>query len=264
MKSKLSIHLEAGNIAKEIKTKIKEYVKTFKAIHFNEIDKLINNFYKKYECVELFPTNYCEPSVIVHGSRLSQKNKPITKGIIKIDFGFVYKKAPIDTCMSIVLNDVDKENLYEKYNLVFELVEKEIKVGVPISRISNIIQTYIESLGLQVVPFLVGHTIQLPSLWAEPTIYNVSNKESATFYEGQIFTIEPVALLVNKDAEVSYLRDKSCIWEYHYQYILSKKQPYTNAQEVDLIRGIYRNEYVNSFLTEHTYYLKDNTLHRLT
>lgn len=143
---------------------------------------------------------------VIHG--IPSKKKIIKEGdIVSVDLGAVYNGFYGDSAITIPVGKVKKEHLrlIEVTKKALEKALSVVKNGVFLGDISNAIQTFVESNGMNVVRSFTGHGIGR-NLHEEPSIPNFGSKGTGPILRsGMTLAIEPMVCLGKSD--VHFLKD---------------------------------------------------------
>lgn len=203
---------KAGNIAKEVREwsreLVKEGVKTLDVAE--KIEAKIISLGGKMA----FPTNISINSIAAHATPKINDETVFKKGdLVKIDIGVHVEGFIADTAYTIEVGTKEWASLIKASEDAVNAAIKEIKPGVSISRIGNVVEEAIKKHSFVPIANLSGHEISEYDLHAGMTIPNFNNKSSQVLKKGMAVAIEPFAtnglgqVIETKDSEIFKLID---------------------------------------------------------
>lgn len=226
----------SGKLAAEVLEMIKEHLQP--KISTEDINQICHDYivYEK-EAISAclgyhgFPKSICISinDVVCHG--IPNKNQIFKEGdIVNIDVAIVKNNYHSDTSkmffigktsiLSKRLCQVAQESLY--------LSLKAVKPGIPLFKIGEIIQNYVEKNNFSVVKEYCGHGIGL-EFHEEPHVLHYKNTENNTILEkGMIFTIEPMInsgspqVRCMKDGWTVKTKDRSLSAQYEHTVLVTE------------------------------------------
>lgn len=197
----------SGKIAAEVLEMIEKYIKP--EISTEEINDICHDFIIKKKAVSAclgyhgFPKSICISvnDVVCHG--IPNKNQILKSGdIVNVDVTIIKQNYHADTSkmflvgktsiLSQRLCKIAQESLYESLKI--------LKPGIPLYKIGEVIQNYVEKNDFSVVQEYCGHGIGR-SFHEEPHILHYKNKSNIVLEKGMIFTIEPMINAGNHEVE---------------------------------------------------------------
>ncbi|KAF0740326.1 type I methionyl aminopeptidase [Buchnera aphidicola (Aphis craccivora)] len=201
----------SGKLAAKVLEMIEEYVQP--DISTEELNNICHDFINQNNAIPAclgyhgFPKSVCISvnDVVCHG--IPSKNQILKIGdIVNIDVTVIKDNYYADTSkmffvgktniLSKRLCKVTQESLYAALNI--------IKSGIPLFKIGETIENYVENHGFSVVKEYCGHGIG-SSFHEEPHVLHYKNNNKLILKEGMIFTIEP---MVNAGkSEVKCMKD---------------------------------------------------------
>jgi methionyl aminopeptidase len=207
LKSKEQIKLmkEACQIVKETLDLMEQNIKP--GVTTNQLDSLAENFIRSKGGIPAFkgyggfPASICASpnEQVVHGI---PNDEPLKEGdIISIDVGVLKRGYYGDAARTFAVGNISKQlqNLITHTKQSFFEGIQDIKVGDPIGKISNAIQTYAEKHGYSVVRELVGHGVGR-ALHEDPQVPNFGSKlDGVKIESGLVIAIEPMINLGKKE-----------------------------------------------------------------
>ncbi|QCI20376.1 type I methionyl aminopeptidase [Buchnera aphidicola (Brachycaudus cardui)] len=226
----------SGKIAAEVLEMIEQYIKP--NITTEDINQLCHDFivYEKKAisaCLGYhgFPKSICTSvnDVVCHG--IPNKKQILKEGdIINIDITVIKNNYHGDTSkmffigkkniLSQRLCKVAKESLYRSLKIV--------QPGIPLYKIGEVIQQYVEDNQFSVVKEYCGHGIGR-NFHEAPHVLHYKNKENNTILEkGMIFTIEPMINVGNpqvkcmKDGWTVKTKDRSLSAQYEHTILVTE------------------------------------------
>ncbi|ADP66626.1 methionine aminopeptidase [Buchnera aphidicola str. TLW03 (Acyrthosiphon pisum)] len=226
----------SGKLAAEVLEMIKEHLQP--KISTEDINQICHDYiiYKKKAisaCLGYhgFPKSICISinDVVCHG--IPSKNQVFKEGdIVNIDIAIIKDGYHGDTSkmfyigktsiLSKRLCQVARESLYLSLKLV--------KPGIPLYKIGEIIQNYVESNNFSVVKEYCGHGIGR-NFHEEPHVLHYKNKKNNIILKkGMIFTIEPMINSGNpevkcmKDGWTVKTKDRSLSAQYEHTVLVTE------------------------------------------
>ncbi len=203
----LGIMERAGKIAarllQELEQKIRPGIRTI------DLDIIATDFIKANEAVPAFkgyrgyPATICASvnEEVVHGIPGGRRLK--SGDVISIDVGVKLEGYFADTARTFPVGEISRES-WRLLHVTEDALRRAIgvvKTGVPLSEISRVIQTYVESNGFGVVRQFVGHGIGA-QLHEEPQIPNFLPAQGTILKEGMVLAIEPMVTQGHYEVEI--------------------------------------------------------------
>ena len=143
------------------------------------------------------------PRGCVHHTPPSRRK--IQRGdIVWVDFSGSYHRYHADLARIFSIDEPDKRwvDLYEKASKSIEVVVREIKPGDPMTKLHEVANAYIESVGLKKYAWLVGGYdmgIAIPPDWVGHTFHSGLGFEAVDFEPGMTTNYENVFDIVMED-----------------------------------------------------------------
>ncbi len=124
--------------------------------------------------------------------------------IVWVDFSGSYHRYHADLARIFSIGEPDKRwtDLYEKASKSIEVVVREIKPGDPMTKLHEVANAYIESVGLKKYAWLVGGYdmgIAIPPDWVGHTFHSGLGFEAVDFEPGMTTNYENVFDIVMED-----------------------------------------------------------------
>jgi len=136
-----------------------------------------------------FPVNIGINEVAAHYTPSINDETTIKENdLVKIDIGLHENGYIGDFAFSVAFNKEDEELIKVAKNAVDE-VRKELREGIKIKQISEIIENYVERTGLNIVRNLTGHFLDRYIVHGI-SIPNIKNENETELKKGQAFAIE--------------------------------------------------------------------------
>lgn len=199
----------ACKIVAETLLKIGEHIKP--GVTTLYLDRLAERYIRSRGGVPAFkgykgyPATICASvnEEVVHG--IPSRSKVLKEGdIVSIDVGVQYKGFYGDGAWTFCVGEVSEEakRLIEVTKTSLEIAIKNLKAGVRIGDLGEIIQSYVESQGFSVVRDYAGHGIGR-SLHEFPQVPNFGERNTGpTIEEGMVLAIEPMVNAGGYEVEV--------------------------------------------------------------
>ena len=190
LEEKIKKFTKAGEIAKEIKAQIPEFVKV--GISLYEIAEKIENLIEKAGGEYAFPANIGINNIAAHYTPMDKDEKVGEDDLIKIDFGAHVDGYPVDNAITLYFgtNDEFKAMIETAKNAVFSAIEN-FKVGVELAEIGGIIEDIVKERGFKVIRNLSGHMIDRYELHGEKEVPTFGGSRSIGKIEpGEVYAIE--------------------------------------------------------------------------
>ncbi len=181
---------EVGKIAVQVKSYARELIKP---------GMLLLNIAEKIEekmiilgAKPAFPVNLSINEIAAHATP-SSNEKETAFGLLKVDIG-VHKDGFIaDTAFTLDLENSDENKiLIEAAEKALESAVKEIKIGIALNKIGEIIESTMKNFKVSPIRNLSGHSIEQYNLHAGITIPNFNNSQQKTLQSG-VYAVEPFA-----------------------------------------------------------------------
>jgi len=188
----------SGKLAAKVLEMIEKYVQP--DVSTEELNNICHNFIMQNNAIPAclgyhgFPKSVCISvnDVVCHG--IPSKKQILKVGdIVNIDVTVIKDNYYADTSKMFFVGEtsilskrlckVAQESLYTSLKI--------IKSGVPLLKIGETIENYVEKQGFSVVKEYCGHGIGT-SFHEEPHILHYKNKNKMILEKGMIFTIEPM------------------------------------------------------------------------
>ena len=197
----------SGKLAAQVLEMIEEHVQP--NVSTETLNNICHDFINEKNAIPAclgyhgFPKSVCISvnDVVCHG--IPSKNKILKIGdIVNIDVTVIKNNYYADTskmffvgkpsALSKRLCKVAQESLYASLNI--------IQSGMPLFKIGEIIENYVENQGFSVVKEYCGHGIGA-SFHEEPHILHYKNNNNMILKKGMTFTIEPMINAGNPDVK---------------------------------------------------------------
>ena len=217
-KEEIEILLEGGKklakIMKEISQKAEPGLKTMELDKIAEVlilkaggEPSFKNYQTKDDRIP-YPASLCVSlnDEVVHG--LPSEKIILKNGdIVSLDLGMKYKGFYTDIALTLGMGKIDRlaKKLIKVCQIALAKGVKQAKEGNHIGDIGFVVQSYVESQGLQVVKKLVGHGVGY-SVHEEPDVPNWGNPgQGEVLKKGMVLAIEP--MIVEGQGEVFLAKD---------------------------------------------------------
>lgn len=142
-----------------------------------------------------YPATLCTSinEEVVHG--IPKKNRILKNGdIIGLDCGVKYKGYYSDMAITLPVGEIPikTQKLLNTTKKSLDLAIKNIKQGIHLGNISNLIQSFVEKNGFSVVRQLCGHGIG-KELHQDPNVLNYGQKGTGPILkQGMVLAFEPM------------------------------------------------------------------------
>ncbi len=217
---------EAGEISKKVKEYARKIIKP--GVLLKDVAEKIENKIIELGGKPAFPVNLSINEIAAHYTP-SSNDENTAKGLLKIDLGVHIKGYISDTAFSLDLeNSEQNKDLIKASKLAIEKVEKNLKPGIEIFKIGEIIQNQITSFNFSPIKNLSGHSLNKYQIHSGITIPNYNNNNKNKLIKGA-YAIEPFA--TSGQGEV-YEGKPSGI------YSLIEKKPVRNQQARKILEFI--------------------------
>lgn len=192
--------IRAGKIAREIRGKIKYFVK--EGMKVIELCERIEEEVKKLGGEPAFPCNIGINYIGAHYTSPPKDETIINYGsLIKVDFGAHINGFIADAALTISIGS-DYEELIEVAEEALQKALEIIDVGIKISSIGEVVEKTIKSYGYKPVSNLTGHSISRYMIHSGVSIPNVSGNYHGKIEPWSIYAIEPFVTLSEAKGEV--------------------------------------------------------------
>lgn len=183
-----------SGILNRLITEVKPGIKTKELDNFAE-DLILKSGSKcNFKGYEGFPACLCASvnDELVH---CVPSNRTLKEGdLLTLDLGILWKGFHIDMAKTVPVGKIspDSEKIIAVTKEALKRGIEESKIGKTFGDIGNVIQSYVEEQGFNVVRELSGHGIGR-ELHEEPKVLNYGKKgEGVKIREGMVFCIEPM------------------------------------------------------------------------
>lgn len=191
--SVIDSYVRAGNIAREIKKFVENFVK--KDMKLIDIALAIDDKIAKFGATPAFPVNLSIDEVAAHFTPdLSCEKK--AGGLLKVDIGVCVDGYIADTAISIDLTGGEHKHLLEANRLVLSNVEKIVKPKMKLNEVGIAVEEALlkfnsdNGTNFSIVRGLCGHSLGKDTIHAGITIPNYKNP-SETILDEIAFAVEP-------------------------------------------------------------------------
>ena len=142
-----------------------------------------------------FPVNIAVNELAAHYTPYEGDDIRIQKGdVVKLDVGAHVQGYIADTAVTIEVGTTNNQLLLQAAREALENAIKEVKVGVSLSAIGEIVEHTIRSHGFQPIDNLTGHSLEQYTLHSGISIPNVGDSiGSGTIPQDTVLAIEPFA-----------------------------------------------------------------------
>lgn len=194
----------AGEIARSVLKKTTDKVRA--GLKIIDICEYAEKSIRKEGAKPAFPTNIGINNIAAHYTSPPGDDKKIpSKAILKIDIGVVMPDGAIaDTAVTIGI--AVSKRIQQFINATKEVLEEAIenvKAGIRVGKIGEIIWKKAHELGFGVLRDLGGHLVKAWNLHGGITIPNIPKKMSPKLKEGYIIAIEPFLVFSKEDSITS-------------------------------------------------------------
>ncbi|MAG39667.1 type II methionyl aminopeptidase [Candidatus Pacearchaeota archaeon] len=187
-------YLKAGEIAKEVKTFMKELVK--KGMLLIDIAEGIEGKIRELGAEPAFPVNTSIDEIAAHYTPLPGDEK-VASGLLKIDVGICVDGFIADFAVSFDFSDDESHGKMFALNKgLLETAKKVVHPDMKVSEIGNSLGEFLEKFNIEndtrysVVENLCGHTLGENKIHGGITIPNSKN-DSNVELEEKAFAVEP-------------------------------------------------------------------------
>lgn len=192
-KDELEKYKKAGQILVEAKKEALRFAKTG-----TKILELAENTEKKISEAggsPAFPVNISIDDVAAHYTPITGDLREIKEGeIVKIDIGVQVDGFIADSAVTYCS---EKNILIESVEKTLENIVKNIRIGMEVKEIGDIVNATTKEFGVGIIVNLTGHGLGQFEFHAEPTIPNVKNSNNYRLKDGDVIAVEPFTCPTN-------------------------------------------------------------------
>ncbi len=192
MSDEIELLLNAGEIAKKVKSEVMRLIKPGASLY--EIAEFVENRIIELGGKPAFPCNLSINEVAAHYTPYRGDSSVLNEGdYLKIDLGVHVDGYIADTALTVRVG-MEEDDLMEASKEALENAIATIRAGVQIREISRAIEETIRGKGFNPIVNLSGHKIERYKLHAGISIPNVYRAaDTYTLKEGDVIAIEPFA-----------------------------------------------------------------------
>ena len=199
-KDTLEKYRQAGEIAAEVREKMKRYVK--EGMRIIEICEKAERLIKKRGGKPAFPCNISVNEIAAHYTSPPNDERRIPKGaVVKIDIGVHVDGYVADTAVTVSFNPQYEELVRTAEEALRKGIEY-IRAGASSSRFGSLVQKVIVERGFKPISNLTGHSIGRYLIHSGRSLPNVPHFFGFKFREGDIFAVEPFVTLADAAGKV--------------------------------------------------------------
>jgi methionyl aminopeptidase len=187
-------YLKAGEIAKEVKTFMKDLVK--KDMPLIDIAEGIEGKIRELGAEPAFPVNTSIDEIAAHYTPLPGDEK-VANGLLKIDVGICVDGFIADFAVSFDFSDGEShKKMFELNKGLLETAKKVVHPGMKVSEVGNSLGEFLDKFNAEndtkysVVENLCGHTLGENKIHDGITIPNSQNNSNVELEE-KAFAVEP-------------------------------------------------------------------------
>jgi len=192
--SEIDAYVEAGDIAKEIKSFARGLIKP--GMLLIDIAKGIDDKIFELGATPAFPVNLSMNEIAAHYTP-APGDETIAEGLLKIDIGVAVEGYIADTAFSVDLTeDGEFKEMMELNEKLLTEATNVVKAGMEVKDIGEAVQDTLEKWNddndssFAVIKSLCGHSLAQGQIHAGLTISNYKN-ENKTVFDNDAFAVEP-------------------------------------------------------------------------
>jgi methionyl aminopeptidase len=190
----------AGKILRETREEIPHFV--HENMPIIDVCEKAENLIRQKGAKPAFPCNVSINEVAAHyTSPPNDKTRIPEKSLVKVDIGAHIDGYVTDTAITICLNPEHK-TMVDAAERALKTAIENIRADIPISRISQIIETTIKFRGFKPISNLTGHQVGRYLVHAGTSIPNVAQFSLSKLKLGGTYAIEPFTTLPNAIGKV--------------------------------------------------------------
>ena len=217
----LEKYIQAGKIAREIRTEIRKTVK--EGMPIIDICEKVEGMTRQQGGKPAFPCNVSINDVAAHYTSPPNDKQTIPeKAVVKVDIGVHINGYIADTATTICF-DPEHEAMVQTAEEALAHAVEIMRPGLSITRFGSDIQKKIKTRGFKPVSNLTGHLIRRYIIHAGKSLPNVFNLSASRLREGEIYGVEPFVTEPDAVGRVDNLNEE---YIFRYQKNKSLKNPY--------------------------------------
>ncbi len=192
--------IKAGKIAADVRTRIVPEVKS--GVRYIDICERVESMIRQAGAAPGFPCNVDVDSVAAHYASPTGDQHVVAEGqLVKVDIGVHVDGYIADTAVTVCL-DPELQPMVRAAEDALEVACRAAKPGARASDIGSTIEHIIRNRGMKPIRNLTGHKLARYIVHAGRSIPNVGGFELHKLEEGEVYAIEPFAVLPSAAGEV--------------------------------------------------------------
>jgi len=186
--------IKAGKIAAEAREYAVTQVKANKTLL--EVSEKVEAFIESKGAEEGFPSpQFSRNSMAAHYIAFPKDTMTFEKGdVVKIDIGTHINGCVGDNATTVEIGTNKYKKLIECVHKARDNAFKEVKSGIQVNQIGEIIEETIKEYGFKPIKNLSGHNIKPYIVHGGITIPNFKNNDKTKLKENEVIAIEPFAI----------------------------------------------------------------------
>ncbi len=185
-------YVKAGKIGNNAFVEAQKILKAGKKV--KDVVEILEDIIKKEGGDFAFPINFSINEVAAHDTAQEEDKRILQEGdVVKIDIGVHIDGYMADMAKTfIVEKDVKNfKDMIKANEKALKEVIKNIRIGMKIKEVGEIVENIADKEGYAVVANLTGHGIKRYDIHSDFSIPNIKNNENKILKEGDVVAIEP-------------------------------------------------------------------------